>query len=414
MDRRKKKSLRIEREAARNMVLELDAPKVVEMVPVGQCYGRVLAEDIIAKENIPPFRKAPLDGYAFIGEDTKDASEENPVILKITEEIPAGGVPHIEITHGYAAKILTGAPVPVGANVVCRYEETEFNDKEVTFTSPFEPDKNIVPIGDDIKTGRKIASEKEVITPPVAGMFSALGITKVPVYKKPFITIISTGSELLDPSKELKPGKIRNSSYHLIRGYLEEAGAVVSEADIISDNGDDIATKLNEALEVSDMVVTTGGVSVGDYDLMLEATEKIGARRLFWKVRFRPGGTMLAAEKDGKLILGLSGNPASASLALHIIGMPFVRKLTGREAAAPVRIQVELMDPIKKDSPFGRLVRGKLVFKDGKTYFKSVDCQGNGALSSLLGCDLIADIPQNTPPLPAGSVVEAYYLGGND
>ena len=413
MDRRKKKSLRIERDVARNMVLELEVPKHIEMVEVGKCYGRVLAEDIIAKENVPAFPKAPLDGYVFIGQDTKDASEENPVTLKITEEIPAGGVPHIAITNGYAAKILTGAPVPVGANVVCRYEETEFTETEVTFKEPFTPDKNIVPIGDDIKIGRRIAAEGEVITPPVAGMFSALGLTKIPVYKKPFITIISTGSELLDPSEELRPGKIRNSSYHLIRGYLEEAGAVVSEADIISDNGDDIAEKITEALKISDMVVTTGGVSVGDYDLMLEATEKIGARRLFWKVRFRPGGTMLAAEKDGKLILGLSGNPASASLALHIIGMPFVRKLTGREGKAPERIKVELLDPIKKDSPFGRLVRGKLVFKDGKTYFKSVDCQGNGALSSLLGCDLIADIPQNTPPLEAGEVVEAYYLGGN-
>ena len=413
MDRRKKKSLRIERDVARNMVLELEVPKHIEMVEVGKCYGRVLAEDIIAKENVPAFPKAPLDGYVFIGQDTKDASEENPVTLKITEEIPAGGVPHIAITNGYAAKILTGAPVPVGANVVCRYEETEFTETEVTFKEPFTPDKNIVPIGDDIKIGRRIAAEGEVITPPVAGMFSALGLTKIPVYKKPFITIISTGSELLDPSEELRPGKIRNSSYHLIRGYLEEAGAVVSEADIISDNGDDIAEKITEALKISDMVVTTGGVSVGDYDLMLEATEKIGARRLFWKVRFRPGGTMLAAEKDGKLILGLSGNPASASLALHIIGMPFVRKLTGREGKAPERIKVELLDPIKKDSPFGRLVRGKLVFKDGKTYFKSVDCQGNGALSSLLGCDLIADIPQNTPPLEAGEVVEAYNLGGN-
>ena len=413
MDRRKKKSLRIERDVARNMVLELEAPKHIEMVEVGKCYGRVLAEDIIAKENVPAFPKAPLDGYAFIGQDTKDASQENPVTLKITEEIPAGGVPHIAITNGYAAKILTGAPVPEGANVVCRYEETEFTETEVTFKEPFTPDKNIVPIGDDIKIGRKIAAEGEVITPPVAGMFSALGLTKIPVYKKPYITIISTGSELLDPSEELKPGKIRNSSYHLIRGYLEEAGAVVSDADIISDNGDDIAEKIMEALKVSDMVVTTGGVSVGDYDLMLEATEKIGARRLFWKVRFRPGGTMLAAEKDGKLILGLSGNPASASLALHIIGMPFVKKLTGREGRAPERIKVELLDPIKKDSPFGRLVRGKLIFKDGKTYFKSVDCQGNGALSSLLGCDLIADIPQNTPPLEAGEVVEAYYLGGN-
>ena len=169
-------------------------------------------------------------------------------------------------------------------------------------------------------------------------------------------------------------------------------------------------TCIDKALEQSDLVVTTGGVSVGDYDLVLAATEQIGARRLFWKVRFRPGGTMLAAEKKGKLILGLSGNPASASLALHIIGIPFLKKLGGQPERAPERIQVTLLDPIRKDSPYGRLVRGRMVIQQGQVCFRSVDTQGNGALTSLLGCDLIADIPMGTPPLPAGAVVDAYRI----
>ena len=407
---KKKKIPRIDRTKARQMLFDLAEEPEKEQISLENSYGRVLAEDIKAEENVPAFAKSPLDGYALRGEDTKNASLEHPVTLKITEEIPAGGVPHIAVTKGWAAKILTGAPVPEGCNAVERFEATEFTEDTVTFTKPVTPNTNIVPAGDDIMTGRVVAEKGEKITPPIAGMLAALGYIEVPVYKKPFVTIISTGSELVGPGEKPGKGQIRNSSYHLIRGYLEEAGAEVGSLDIIFDDVDSIAEKLDEVLKRSDMVITTGGVSVGDYDLVLAATEKIGAERLYWKVKFRPGGTMLAAQKNGKLILGLSGNPASASIALHLLGIPFIKKLQGMPGEVPERIRVELLDPITKDSPYGRLVRGRLVLKDGKTYFKSMDWQGNGALSSLLGCDLIADLPEETPPLPAGTVVDAYHI----
>lgn len=407
---KKKKIPRIDRVKAREKLFDLVREPEKEWIGLEESYGRILAEDVTAEENVPAFAKSPLDGYALIGENTEGASPEHPVTLKITEEIQAGSVPHKRITDGWAAKILTGAPVPDGCNAVERFEATEFTEDTVTFTKPVKANTNIVPAGDDIRTGRVVAAKGEQITPPVTGIFAALGYVKVPVYKKPFITIISTGSELVSPEETPGRGQIRNSSYHLIRGYLEEAGAKVGSLDIIYDEVDKIAEKLDEALKTSDMVITTGGVSVGDYDLVLAATEKIGAERLFWKVGFRPGGTMLAAQKNGKLILGLSGNPASASIALHLLGIPYVRKLQGMPGKAPERILVELKDPITKDSPYGRLVRGRLVMEEGKTYFKSMDWQGNGALSSLLGCDLIADLPEGTPPLPAGTVVKAYHI----
>lgn len=406
-----KKKLRIIREDARRMLFDLPVSRKTEELPLEESYGRVLAEDVIAEENVPPFAKAPLDGYALRGEETEAASPENPLTFRITEEIAAGGVPQNPLTKGFAAKILTGAPMPEGSNTVVRFEETEFTEETVTLTAPVRPYADYVPAGDDIKVGRKIAGKGEEVTPPLAGMMAALGKNTVTVYKKPRVTILSTGSELQTGAAPLLPGKIRNSSYHLLRGYLTEAGAEVAPPTVIADTVEGIAEKLNDALQKSDLVITTGGVSVGDYDLVMAATEKIGAKRLFWKVRFRPGGTMLAAERDGKLILGLSGNPASASLALFVIGMPFVRVLTGRPAAVPRRVTAELLDPITKDSPYGRLVRGKLVLKDGKCGCRVVDNQGNGALSSLLGCDLIIDIPAETPPLAAGALVEAYYIG---
>lgn len=404
------KKLRIPREEARALLFALPAPVGTESVPLDACCGRVLAEDLIAQEAIPPFAKAPLDGFALRGEDTAGACEGAPVTLTVTEEIAAGNMPTLPVLPGQAAKILTGAPIPEGANAVVRFEETSFTDRAVTFTTPVAPHSNIVPAGDDVAVGRRIAARGDVITPPIAGLLAALGRTTVPVFRRPVVTVISTGSELCGPNVPLPPGKIRNSSYILLKCYMEKAGAEVHAAGIARDDVDVIAREMDLALEQSDMVVTTGGVSVGDYDLVLAAAEKIGAQRLFWKVRFRPGGTMMAAQKGGKLILGLSGNPASASLALHLIGIPFLKKLGGQPEMPPSRIRVRLLTPVKKDSPNGRLVRGRLVYENGETCFASVDAQGNGALTSLLGCNLVADLPAGTPPLPVGTAVDAYLV----
>jgi len=219
-----KKRVRIPREEARALLFALPSPVGTEKIGIDDCYGRVLAEDFIANEPIPPFARAPLDGYAIRGEDTAGATELAPVTLQITEEIAAGQSPRFPVHAGQAAKILTGAPVPEGANVVVRFEETDFTETAVTFTSPVTPDLNIVPAGDDIEIGRVIAEIGMKITPPLAGLLAALGRREICVYKKPVITVVSTGNEITDSNAPLHPGKIRNSSYHLLKGYMSRRG----------------------------------------------------------------------------------------------------------------------------------------------------------------------------------------------
>lgn len=397
-------------EEARSLLLSIPVSPEGETVPVEHANGRVLARDMFAPEQIPPFARSPFDGYALRAEDTKSASRENPVTLSITEEIPAGKAPEFEIKPGFAAKILTGAPVPVGADTTIKYEETEFTTETVTLFAPLQPGKNIVGAGEDVRIGDRIAEAGTVVTPPVAGLLAGLGICNVPVFRKPVVAIVNTGDELLYAHEPLRPGKIRNSSCYTLRAYLEERGAVVIDGGTAKDRTEDIAAHIEEAIKTADMVVTTGGVSVGDYDLVLSAAKHLGAEILYWKTLMKPGGSGLAAVYRGKLILGLSGNPAAAVVSLLIQGMPFVRRLAGCREVLPEKLRVRTLSDFPKNSPQRRFLRGRLVVTEGTAGFLAMEGQGNGVISSLVGCDLIGEIPAGSPPLPAGSLIDAYRV----
>ncbi|NLL39348.1 MAG: molybdopterin molybdotransferase MoeA [Clostridiales bacterium] len=402
----------ISADRARDMLLELPVLLKTEKVKLEASHGRILASDVYAEIPVPPFDRSPYDGYAFRGEDTVSATKEKPAILEITEEIPAGEMPEVEITPGKAAKILTGAPMPKGANATVKYEITEYTDKWVKIFEPVSPDTDIVYAGEDIKKGELIASGGTVIDPPLAGLLACQGVCDIQVYKKPTAIIINTGSELVEAGNPLPPAKIYNSNVYTLMGYLRNMGMLAHNGGTVDDDPELIASAITQALEKSDVVITTGGSSVGDYDWSLKAFGLTGARVLFWKVAVKPGGAMLAAVKDNKLILGLSGNPGAAVLGLFRVAMPYLRKLCGRTDILPETVELFLEKSFNKASKPARLIRGRLVIKDGKAFFSENEQQGNGSVSSLSGCDLIAELPAGSPPQPAGAVVKAYVVKG--
>ena len=340
----------------------------------------------------------------------RGASRDRPAVLRITEELPAGKAPTIELKPGYAAKILTGAPLPKGADATVKYELTEFTDEEVRIFEPIPPNSDIVRAGDDITAGALIAPKGTRITAPLAGILASQGIDKLPVYLKPAISILNTGTELLELGAPLRPAMIYNSNVYTLSGYLMEAGAEAMNAGVVVDEPDVIADRLVMALRGADMVITTGGASVGDYDWAVASAQRLGAEILFWKINMKPGGAMMAAVLDGKLILGLSGNPGAAVLGLLRIALPFVRKLCGRADLLMQEVDVLLKEPLTKASPKLRLLRGQLEFSGGTAYFAENEGQGNGAVSSLVGCDLIGEIEAGSPPLPAGTKIKAYRV----
>ncbi|MGI6451799.1 MAG: gephyrin-like molybdotransferase Glp [Desulfitobacteriia bacterium] len=397
-------------EEAQGLIMEHCSPPKTEDVALQDSLGRVLAKDIKAEENIPPFARSPYDGYVVRAEDTRGASQDRPVSLEVIEEVPAGYAPKKKITPGTAVKILTGAPIPEGGDAVIKFEETVAQGNRVSVFAALRADENIVPAGEDVAKGDVIACRGTVVSPPLLGLMASLGFTRVPVYQPPRIALISTGDELLDIHEPLQPGKIRNSNSYTLAAYCREIGAQPLIMGTPGDKVEEVALKLQEGLEQADMVITTGGVSVGDYDVLGEAVEYIGAQTLYWKIDIKPGAPNLTAVKEGKVILSLSGNPASALVIFHLLGVPFLKKLAGRADYLHARIAVTLLNGFRKASPRRRFLRGKLRIEKDKAFMEITGEQGNGVLRSMIGCDLLAEIPAGSGPLEAGSQLSAYLI----
>ena len=400
----------IEADDACKMLFELPVGRDCETVALASALNRVISADVSAIIPVPPFDRSPYDGYAFRGEDTLGASRGAPAILKITEEIPAGAQPQYEIKPGLAAKILTGAPIPEGADSTIKYEYTEYSDSEVRIFEPVPKNTDIVYAGADVKPGQVIAPKGTVVAAPVISTLANQGFAGVEVYKKPVITIICTGSELCETGEALRPAAIYNSNVHTLSAYLADVGAIPVNGGTVPDEPEVIAERINSVLGESDMVITTGGASVGDYDWAVTSAELMGADVLFWKVSMRPGGAMLAAVKDGKVVLGLSGNPAAAVLGLFRIAMPYIKKLCGRSDCFYPETSIALSKPSRKENPKLRLLRGKLEIIDSQAYFTESGSQGSEVVTSFADCDLMGEIPMGSPPLPAGTLIKAYRI----
>lgn len=396
---------------ASDCLLNLAKPETqpTEYILLQDAFERILAEDITAKIPVPSFAKSAYDGYALRHVDTAAASPEHPVTLDVTEVIPAGSVPTCPITDGKAARIMTGAPVPEGADAIIMHERTSFTENTVTLTSPV-ASANIIPPGEDVTAGTLLVPKGKILTASDLALIAGQGIADIEVYKKLSIGLISTGSELLDTGSPLEYGKIYNTNPYLLGGYIQKHHMTANYLNTVSDDLDSLCQAVLEALKTNDIVITTGGVSAGDFDYMPEVIRRIGGDLLFHRLKFKPGGAMLGAFKDGKVILGLSGNPGAAATGLLCVGFPFMRKLSGRSDITFSQTTAYLGVDFKKSSPVTRILKGHSDFRNGMLYFIPLSNQHNGSVSSMSDCDLLAVIPAGSEPLAAGDKLEVYIL----
>ncbi|MBR4502373.1 MAG: molybdopterin molybdotransferase MoeA [Clostridia bacterium] len=397
-------------EEARDLLLSLAKETDTEDTPLEECMGRVLAFDLTASGDVPPFDRSAYDGYAMRSKDLEGAGKDRPVTLRITETIPAGSVPSRPVVPGTAARLMTGAKIPEGADCVINFERTEFTFETVTVFQTLKKGDNIVRRGEDVAAGTLLAPRGTVIDPGLAGTLAAQGIARVRVYRKPVVALVSTGSEVVEADSEEGPGKIRNANRAAFTALLKMEGCRVRYMGLAGDDAAEIASLISRGLEECDAVIITGGVSVGDWDVTPDAMALSGAEVLVRGVSMKPGMACAYAACRGKPVLGLSGNPASALTNYCACVLPAVRRMCGRAEALPVGFTAEMAEGFGKKSPSERFLRGRLRFADGRTLFVPSARQGNAVLSSAIGCDAYARIPAGSGPVEQGRIVSGFML----
>lgn len=369
-------------EKARDLIDNIKINKDCEKIFFNDSLGRVIFSDVISDIDIPEFDKSPLDGYAFRKEDVEKAKKDSPVTLKVIATIMAGDVLDKEITKNTAVRIMTGAKLPKGADCIVRYEETEFDDFSVKIFSPIGKNKNIIEKGEDVQKGSVVLKAGTVITPSEIGILASLGISEIEVYKRPNVAVFTTGSELVDVNEKLEDGKIRNSNSYVSYNLAKVYGAYCVDYGIVKDDLDSLVNMYKKALEKADIVISTGGISVGDSDFALTALDKIGAETIFTRVSAKPGGHVFCGKVKEKIIFALSGNPAASFMNFYLYVRPIILKMQNKKSDM-LKVKSILKNGFEKVSKVNRILRANTFYENGKFFTEIEKKQNSGVLSSM-------------------------------
>lgn len=398
--------MRISLEQALDILMDHVTQGRTERKPLEQCLGLVLSQDVFALLDMPPFSRSAQDGYALCSKDSVGVDAENPVKLKVTGKIYAGDYLDIQVRSGEAVCIMTGAMIPAGADCVLRQEDTDEGENVVQIYKEVEPGGSICFKGEEYKKGHILLHAGTKIDAAALAVASGNGIMELPVYERVRAAVVSSGSEVVEPGTPLTPGKIYNTNTVYMKARLHQLGAQVMMSQTVGDDLEVMTGALKEAANQAELVITTGGVSVGQKDLTEEALLSIGAKILFHGIAMKPGMPTLAAEKDGVLFIGLSGNPFSAAIPFEM----FVREILSLKMGDPeLKLRRETLAAVtgfSKNSRRRRFLRGKAV---GKEVWLP-DQQANGQMRSMVGCNCLIEIPAGSGPVQAGDKVEVLWL----
>ncbi|WP_226666171.1 gephyrin-like molybdotransferase Glp [Metabacillus litoralis] len=385
-----------------------------ELVSIHDSFERFLAEDLIAKHPVPPFDRSPYDGFAIRSVDTKLASANSPVEFEVIDEIGAGSVSVYTVGENQAVRIMTGAQMPSGCDAVVMLELTKVIRKDektyMTLKRAFKKGDNVSYKGEDTQEGSVLVTKGTKITAGVIALLATFGYEKVHVSKKPKIGIIATGSELLEVGEELVPGKIRNSNSYMIEAQAKRSGAEPIYLGKLPDDLESCFKAVKQSLNKVDYLITTGGVSVGDYDHLPEIYKKLGANVLFNKIAMRPGSVTTVAEVDGKLLFGLSGNPSACYVGFELLVRPIVRQFLRSKRPHLQMIKAELGKDFLKPNPFTRFVRGKLNLGNGKIKASPVGLDKSNVVTSLAEADCLITLPGGSRGYQLGDIVDVLLI----
>lgn len=398
-------------ELARQLLLEKTISCDTISLPLEQCWNMVLGADIEADTDFPPFDRSPLDGYAVRSEDVKSAFAATPVVLQMVDYIPAGMTAGTAVVPGTAARIMTGAPIPPGADGIVRLEDTLSNGTDITIFTGKGAAGNICRQGEEIKQGEIMLRAGTVLNAGSISLLAMLGIANPRVFRRPRVAILATGSEVIDIDQPLSPAKIRNSNNYMLMVQIKEAGGDPVLLGRVDDNVDEIVARL-QGVPKCDLYITTGGASVGDYDLAEQVFSRLEAIPFFSRVAIKPGMPVWAGRWDSSWLIALSGNPAAASISFEVLIRPLLCKMAGLKNIERMRTKGTLIGEISKASPTRRFVWATYSLADGRLLVRPL-LQGNGMLRSLCEANALIDIAANSPALAVGAEVDILLLSTN-
>jgi molybdopterin molybdotransferase len=403
-------------QAAQERIASQFQPVETETLSLTQCARRVLAADIISSD-LPLFDNSSVDGFAVIANDLVDASRASPRALRVIADIPAGSAPDIALVHGQAARIMTGAPIPKGADAVIMVEDTDFDHDTSGAPAPesvkafkaIRTGENVRTRGMDIKSGRKVLFNGHKLRAQDLGLLAMLGVANVSVFRRPRVALLSSGDELVPVDLPLEPGKIRDSNSYTMAALTADSGCDVLSLGIAPDDREAIRFLFDQAIGVSaDLILSTAGVSVGAFDFIKDIIESHG-KLDFWRVNMRPGKPLAFGAYRGVPFIGLPGNPVSAFVGFEVFVRPALGRLGGLKTAGRPRVKVRLAEAIESDGRESYL-RAIVEEQDGVLSAKLTGHQGSGNLLSLVQSNALLIVPAGVKSLAIGAQTDAWLL----
>jgi molybdopterin molybdotransferase len=399
---------------AKDIILAAVRPLLEVATPLAETLDCVLARDVASPVNLPMWDNSSVDGYAVRALDVSDANENNPIHLHVVTEVPAGTVAKMTIEPQTCGRIFTGAPIPEGADAVVMQEDTHpHHEGYIAVTESVEPGENIRRAGDDVTKDAVVLRAGARLGPPQLGLAAAFGMAQLAVHPRPRVGVLVTGGEIVEPGRPLRDGQIYDANSYALCAFVQQAGCEPVELGIADDTREDLHEKIDYGLSECDAVITVGGVSVGEYDLVKDVLTELGCEQKFWKIAMRPGKPFVFGTREAKLVFGLPGNPVSAAVTFLILVRPALQKMRGLAEIDLPTVAAETAEDFVNSGDRPHYMRASLQRHGEKWLVKPMPNQGSHAISSFANADGLVEVAEATT-IPSGQSVRAIRLFGSD